>query len=192
MDVDEPIDQGKQYKVWVPKQRYPSQLVDFRSEAMPDHLGPKGFTVEKQNERVKKGLLPQTWEDAEGKGKEVDVDPMLLRGERRNAVGVGKVSGKNWKEVKQPARAMKRADLKKPSLEEVRKEREFRKVAREQRAAAKARRAEILKAERERRQRVKAEKEARRKAAEVTQVVSTKTARRMMKSKKARKLLKTA
>lgn len=50
-------------------------------------------------------------------GKEVDVDPMLLRGERRNAVGVGKVSGKNWKEVKQPARAMKRADLKKPSLE---------------------------------------------------------------------------
>ena len=41
--------------------------MDFRSEAMPDHLGPKGFTVEKQNERVKKGLLPQTWEDAEGK-----------------------------------------------------------------------------------------------------------------------------
>jgi len=175
----------------VPKQQYPDKLVDFRSDAMPDHLGPKGFTVAKKAKREAQGLTPVDWEDTEGLGAKVDMEEIRRNGQARNFVGVGKVSGKNWKEAKAPMRSL-RAAGRKADLSEIMKEREFKRYAKEQRAAAKEKRNEILRNERERRRRVREAKEARQKAAEVTVEVSTKTAKRMMKSKKQRKMLKTA
>ena len=110
-------------------------------------------------------------------------------GQVRNIVGVGKVSGKDWKTAKQPARAANKT-FKRPTHEDVAKEREFRRLAKEQRAEAAAKRKEIMRVERERRAKVKEAKEKRQKAAEVVQEISTATAKRMMKSKKQRKLVK--
>ena len=78
------------------------------------------------------------------------------------------------------------------NIQDIDKEREFKRFAKEQRQAASDKRKAILSAERERRAQVKAAKEKRQKAAEVTQVISAKTAKRMLKNKKQRKLVKTA
>lgn len=109
---------------------------------------------------------------------------------KHNTVGVGKASGRDWKQPGQRAGSLKNPKLS-SSWEKKMQDKAVEKAFKERKRDAAAARKEALATERRRREAVKQRKaEAQAKSAVVTRV-SAATAKRMMKSKKARKLLQT-
>ena len=108
---------------------------------------------------------------------------------KHNVVGVGKTSGRDWKQPAPRAGTLRNPALSTSWEKKMAQKAEEQAYKERKRAAQEARR-EAAGAERRRREEAKARKEERKKAAEVTTRVSAATAKRMMKSKKARKLLR--
>ena len=109
---------------------------------------------------------------------------------RHNVVGVGKASGRAWKVPAQRAGTLRNPALS-SSWEKKMADKAVEGAYKERKRAAAEARKEAAAEERRRREAVKARKEAKRAAAVVTTRVSAATAKRMMKNKKARKLLRT-
>lgn len=109
---------------------------------------------------------------------------------KHNTVGVGKASGRAWKQAGQRAGTLKNPNLT-SSWEKKMAIKAEEDAFKERKRAAQEARKEVLAEQRRRREAAKQRKnDAQQKAAIVTRVSSA-TAKRMMKSKKARKLLRT-
>lgn len=177
----------------VPPQYKPQPIVDFRD--FPD--GPRGYKVSiKKNGTIGSKRKLDEYEEQVAREQlameQGDGPPQVVGTAKRykkDTTGVGKVSGRDWK---LPGR--RAGELKTPTLSSTWEKKMSDKASlaaftarkRDAKAAFKAQKAEAHK----RREESKARKEANRKKSEIVQRVSSATAKRMLKSKKQRKLLK--
>ncbi|KAL6767767.1 hypothetical protein F751_6939 [Auxenochlorella protothecoides] len=180
-------------EVPVPPQYIPQPVTDFRG--FPD--GPRGFKVGV----TKKGVLGQKrrleeYEEQVEKEQEEqamagEVQPFGPRKKvKHNTHGLAKVSGRSWKQAGERAGTLRNPKLSTSWDEKMRIKAEkasFLEQKRESQAAWKAKKG-MLKSQREE---VLRKKEENRKKSEVTVRVSSATAKKMQKSKKARKALRT-
>lgn len=107
-----------------------------------------------------------------------------------DTIGVGKVSGRPWKQPSSRAGTLRNPGLS-TTWEKKMKEKAETQAYRQRKREAQAAMKEKGKAARQQREEAKRKKEENRKKSEVVQRVSAATAKRMMKSKKQRKQLKT-
>ncbi|KAK9834677.1 hypothetical protein WJX74_007329 [Apatococcus lobatus] len=170
----------------VPPQVQPPEVYDFR-----------GFTVAPRGYKMKNKRKIEDLEDqAEFESAQMTDDPPATvlppaKRTKRSTIGVGKASGRPWKQA-----ATRASELRSPTLstswEHKMREKAEQQAFRDQRRATVAARKEAIQAEKQRREAAKKRKEENQRKSTVVQKVSTSTAKRMLKSKKQRKLLRTA
>lgn len=110
---------------------------------------------------------------------------------KHNTIGVGRVSGRSWKVPGETMSAMKKGTNVSTTWEKKMKEKAVAKELRERKQEAKELRQAAMKEAREKREAAKKRKEENRVKSAITQIVSSKTARKMAKNKKLRKKLVT-
>ncbi|PSC71626.1 coiled-coil domain-containing 86 [Micractinium conductrix] len=196
--ADALVDEGG---VPVPPQYKPQPLYDFRQ--FPEEA--RGFKVgvTKLGRLGTKRKLDEYAEQVEREQAEMEekspaelaaavavaAAPLAKRA-KHNTLGVGKASGRDWKVPAQRAGTLRNPKLS-TSWEKKMANKAEADAFKGRKRAAKAAKGEAAAAERQRREAAKKKKEeARAKAAVVTRV-SAATAKRMMKSKKGRKQLRT-
>lgn len=141
-------------------------------------------------EREQEGMAEDMDEEATAAAAAAAAAAPASKRVKHNTLGVGKTSGRDWKHPGERAGSLRNPNLG-SSWEKKMSVKAEENAFKERKKAAAAARGEQLAAERLRREGVKKRKaEAQAKAAIVTRVSSA-TAKRMMKSKKARKLLRT-
>ncbi|KAK9867984.1 hypothetical protein WJX84_008727 [Apatococcus fuscideae] len=173
-------------EVPVPPQVQPPEVYDFRGF----EVAPRGYKM--KNKRK----VEELEEQAELESAQMTDDPPVTvippaKRTKRSIVGVGKESGRPWKQVASRASGL-RSPILSTSWEYKMREKAEQQAFRDQRRAAVTARKEAIQGEKKRREAAKERKaEAQRKGA-VVQKISSSTAKRMLKSKKQRKLLRTA
>ncbi|KAK2075738.1 hypothetical protein QBZ16_001479 [Prototheca wickerhamii] len=157
----------------VPPQYQPQPVTDFRAFAD----GPRGYKVEEEKDT----LLPLEEQAPVGRVKRP----------KHNTVGAGKESGRSWKQPGQRASSLRNPQTAlswEKRMKDKAEKAAFLAQKREALAAFKAKKSEA-KAQREAsRQR----KEENRKASDLTVAISSATAKKLLKSKKGRKQIRTA
>ncbi|DBA68351.1 hypothetical protein WJX79_009400 [Trebouxia sp. C0005] len=178
----------------VPPQYQPARVNDFRGAG----FAPKGFREKAVKSRGSKRKLEEYQEQVdrdEAEMKDADkpapVSFKKLQSIKCDISGVGKASGRQWKEPGQRAGALKSQNVSSSWEAKMRNKAET-KIFRENRAEAIAVRKAKLKRARQQRSEAKAKKaEGQRKNTKVQQISNPATIKKMMKDKKQRKKLMT-
>jgi rRNA-processing protein CGR1 len=158
-------------------------LAKVQVELLPDSAPPLAFALQVEQER---GVMDEG-EAAAAVAAEVT---RVCKRAKHNVVGAGKASGRDWKVPGQRAGSLKNPKLStswEKKMADKAQESAFKEQKRAALAAAKEAAAEVRRKKEAAKQR---KKEAQERSAVVTRV-SAATAKRMMKSKKGRKLLQT-
>lgn len=170
----------------VPPQHSAPEIVDLRNAAH----GPRGYKCVNKR-KLDEYEQQSNEEDPMEEGDKATV-PLPKRRKTNNVVGVGQASGRPWKTPGERAGALKNPLLSTPWEKKMKLKAEkdnFKALKKEAIAAHKEKLAKI----RKQRQAAKEQKEANRLKSNVTQNISSNaTLRKMMKSKKQRKLLQKA
>lgn len=186
----QPVDEAP-----IPPQYQPARVNDFRGAG----FAPKGYRDKGVQSKGSKRKLEEYQEQVdrdEAQMRDTDkpapVSFKKLKTTKSDVSGVGKASGRQWKEAGQRAGTMKSQNVSSSWDEKMRLKAET-KIFRENRAAAIATRTAKLKRARQQRSEAKAKKaEGQRRNTKVQQISNPATIKKMMKDKKQRKKLMTA
>lgn len=170
---------------WVPTQEKQSVPVDFRNVK----LGPKGYKERRKRKLEEQEELETCPVDME---EDVASAPTGKRQKLADGTPYRKVSGKVWKGPAQPATKVMKAPSKK-DWDKKMAEKRAKQAFKEQKDAAQQAIKDKRKAKARERQAAKERKEQnQKKSAVVQKITNAATVKKMMKSKKQRKLIKTA
>eukprot|EP00882_Tetradesmus_deserticola_P007239 GHRQ01007626.1.p1 GENE.GHRQ01007626.1~~GHRQ01007626.1.p1 ORF type:complete len:198 (+),score=88.61 GHRQ01007626.1:442-1035(+) len=190
------VNGSRKRKEWEPKQVEVKEALDLRHAS----LGPRGYKLKpvKTGTRTLKKILRAQQQPEEQlvamdhDGDDVEIAPAVKR-QRAEGVAYRNVSGKTWKgEAEKRASADRNAILG-SSWEKKMQAKALRKSFQEQKQAAVDAQKEKRKAAAQHRQAVKdRKKQNQEKSAVVQKITNAATVKKMLKSKKQRKLLRTA
>eukprot|EP00884_Botryococcus_braunii_P022428 jgi/Botrbrau1/886/Bobra.0167s0010.1 len=172
---------------WVPQQVKAPTMHDYRFAV----TGPRGYKLSRKRklEETDLGVDQQMVIDSGANEKDV---PRSAKKAKHNIVGLGKSSGRPWKEPGERAGTLRNANLS-TSWETKMQQKEQQTKFRELKQAVIEARRQKLQGIRKQKEAAKARKQENREKSLVTQTISKPaTVKRMLKSKKGRKLLRKA
>ncbi|CAL5219037.1 g796 [Coccomyxa viridis] len=172
-------------EVPVPPQYKDAQVIDFRN-AM---LGPRGYRMSRKRKIEEKDEQAEMEANAMQEADTVGVPVQTSKRQKLNIVGIGKGSGRSWKEPSQRASSVKNPILT-SSWEKKMQDKAARQHFKEvKQVAIDARKQKLQKVRKQRADAKQRKEENQRKSMVVQAVTNPKTLKKMMASKKDRKKL---